>query len=249
MTTQHPPGHSTRRTAGRTLVQHVRDALRDQIEQGGFAPGTRLPSEAQMTRDFDVSRTVIREAVASLRADGLVEARQGAGVFVLNPPTPVSAPFQNIDFVRISSMIEVLELRTAVEVEAAALAAQRRSPAQEEKLMDCLADIARVSRTGDATMQADFALHLAIADAANNPRFGEFLSMLGPSLIPRSALTDTPSEPSPQAYLDKIAAEHDAIVGAIIDGNEDAARAAMRTHLKGSQTRYRALLRANPPAP
>ena len=102
-----------RSETGRTLVETVRDALRQQIAAGTYPPGSRLPSEAQMTRDFEVSRTVVREAVASLRADGLVEPRQGAGVFVLAPPAPVDLPFQNIDFVRISSMIELLELRTA----------------------------------------------------------------------------------------------------------------------------------------
>lgn len=108
--------------AGRTLVETVRDALREQIAAGAYSPGSRLPSEAQMTKEFGVSRTVIREAVASLRADGLVAPHQGAGFFVPAPPAPVELPFQNIDFVRISSMIELLELRTAVVAEAAALA-------------------------------------------------------------------------------------------------------------------------------
>ena len=76
-----------------------------------------------------MSRTVVREAIASLRADRLVEAKQGAGVFVLEPQAVVQSPLlslQNIDPERVSSMIEVLELRTAVEVEAAGLAALRR---------------------------------------------------------------------------------------------------------------------------
>lgn len=170
--------------AGRTLVETVRGELREQIAAGAYSPGGRLPSEAQMTKGFGVSRTVIREAVASLRADGLVAPRQGAGVFVLAPRAPVELPFQNIDFVRISSMIELLELRTAVEAEAAALAAQRRSPAQEEKLIGCLRDVDRAA-AGEPTMEADFALHLAIAEATNNPRFGDFLSMIGSNLIPR----------------------------------------------------------------
>lgn len=154
--------------------------------------------EAQMTKEFGVSRTVIREAVASLRANGLVAPRQGAGVFVHAPPAPVELPFQNTDFVRISSMIELLELRTAVEAEAAALAAQRRSPAQEEKLIGCLRKVDRAAAAGEPTMEADFALHLAIAEATNNPRFGDFLSMIGSSLIPRKALSDSSSEPAPK---------------------------------------------------
>ena len=235
---------SDRSETGRTLVETVREALRDQISAGRYPPGTRLPSEAQMTQEFSVSRTVIREAIASLRADGLVEPRQGAGVFVLAPPAPVDLPFQNIDFVRISSMIELLELRTAVEAEAAALAAQRRSPAQEERIIGCLREVDRAANAGELTVEADFALHLAIAEATNNPRFGDFLSMIGSNLIPRKVLTESDSEPVPREYLDVISAEHHEIVNAILDGDEDAARAAMRQHLKGSQARYRALLRA-----
>lgn len=93
-------------------------------------------------------------------------------------------------------------------------------------------------------MEADFALHLAIAEATNNPRFGDFLSMIGSNLIPRKVLTESDSEPVPREYLDVISAEHHKIVNAILDGDEEAARAAMRQHLKGSQARYRALLRA-----
>lgn len=227
-----------RPAAGRTLVETVRDALREQIAAGAYPPGSRLPSEAQMTKEFGVSRTVIREAVASLRADGLVAPRQGAGDFVLAPPTPVDLPFQNIDFLRISSMIELLELCTAVEAEAAALAAQ------EEKLRGCLREVDRAAAAGEPTMEADFALHLAIAEATNNPRFGDFLSMIGSNLIPRKALSDISSEPAPKEYLEVIRGEHEVIVNAILDGDEEAARDAMRHHLKSSQVRYRALLRA-----
>lgn len=230
---------------GGTLVQNVRDTLRGQIENGTYKPGGRLPSEAQMCRDFEVSRTVVREAVAALRADGLVEARQGAGVFVLAPPAPVDLPFRKIDMERISSMIELLELRTAVEVEAAGLAAQRISPAREERLIACLAEISRAAASGGPTTKADFALHLAIAEATGNPRFGEFLDMIGPNLIPRRALAASEAETAPRAYLDIIAAEHDAIVTAILDRDETAARDAMRKHLRGSQSRYRALLRGH----
>ncbi|TQS73581.1 FadR family transcriptional regulator [Rhodobacteraceae bacterium] len=231
------------REAGKTLVTGVRDALRAQIEAGAYSPGSRLPSEAQLTRDFDVSRTVVREAIAALRSDGLVEPRQGAGVFVLETPPDLNLPFQNIDFVRISSMIEMLELRTAVEVEAAGLAATRRSPAQEEEILRTLGELRTQAAAGRATVEADFALHLAIADATNNPRFRDFLSMIGTNVIPRRALAENTDDAASHAYLQTIDAEHEKIVNAILDGDDDGARAAMRLHLRGSQTRYRTLLR------
>lgn len=235
------PNKKSLRATG-NLVAKVSNDLRQSIQAGTFLPGTKLPSEAKLTDAFGVSRTVIREAIAALRADGLVEAQQGAGVFVLEVQEQEVQPFQNLDYDRISSVIELLELRTGVEVEAAGLAALRRSPQQEETIIRCHNEILARLEAGQPSAEADFALHLAIADAANNPRFREFLSMIGSGVIPRAALqsgVDTSSE----AYIAHLHNEHALIIEAIFNGDENGARDAMRQHLKGSQMRYRALLR------
>ena len=220
-------------------------SLREQIVGGSFEPGSRLPSEAQLCRDHKVSRTVVREAVAALRADGLVESRQGAGVFVLKQEPPPELPFQDIQYDRISSMIEVLEIRTAVEVEAAGLAARRRSPQQEETIVEALRAVRAQREAGQSTSATDFGFHLAIADATNNPRFSEFLSLLGNGMIPRATLRLESSGPVSGKYFAQIDGEHEKIVTAILEGDGDAARLAMQEHLEGSRARYRALLRAH----
>jgi GntR family transcriptional repressor for pyruvate dehydrogenase complex len=231
------------RGAAGTLVSQVSEALRQSIHAGEFQPGARLPSEAQLTEAHGVSRTVVREAIAALRADGLVEPRQGAGVFVLeSAPPPIFSPHA-IEQAKVSSMLEILELRTAVEVEAAALAALRRSPAQEEAIFERHYDVRARLLAGEPTSEADFALHLAIADATNNTRFREFLEMLGPGLIPRAALMTETRTPGHERYIRQIDEEHGQIVTAISNGDEAEAREAMRRHLKGSQARYRSLLR------
>ncbi|WP_435169003.1 FadR/GntR family transcriptional regulator [Falsirhodobacter sp. 1013] len=224
------------------LVARVSEALRAEITEGRLKPGDRLPSEARLTEAHGVSRTVVREAIAALRADRLVEARQGAGVFVLEAPMPEKAPFQNIDYVRLSSMIEMLELRTAVEMEAAGLAATRRSAQQEERIIDAYRAVSAAIAAGEPTTAADYDLHLAIAEATNNPRFPEFLAMVGGNVIPRQALQNA-GDAAPQPYLVQIQEEHDRIVTAILAGDEEGARRAMRVHLRGAQARYRVLLR------
>ncbi|MFG1364147.1 FadR/GntR family transcriptional regulator [Xanthobacter versatilis] len=236
----HPPGG---RAAG-TLVAQVSDALRQMILSGEFPPGAKLPSEAQLTQAHGVSRTVVREAVAALRSDGLVEARQGAGVFVLDHATTTPLlSFQNVDGARVSSTIELLELRTGVEVEAAGLAAARRSPAQEEVIFERHFAVRTALDEGRSTVEADLALHLAIADATNNPRFREFLAMIGRDAIPRAVLEgEGQSVERVSSYIKMIDEEHQRIVVAISRGDEDAAREAMRVHLRGSQARYRTLL-------
>jgi DNA-binding FadR family transcriptional regulator len=97
-------------------------------------------------------------------------------------------------------------------------------------------------QNGQSTSDTDFALHLAIADATNNPRFREFLAMLGSSMIPRASLQSDVDEEEAITYLRQIHEEHSEIVNAISDGRVEAARAAMDKHLKGSQRRYRSLL-------
>ncbi|MCV3737247.1 FadR family transcriptional regulator [Rhizobium sp. TRM96647] len=228
-----------------TLTTRLAEELRKAIMGGQFPPGSRLPSEAQLTEAHGVSRTVVREAIAALRADRLVEARQGAGVFVLEAEVPAPTPLflRNIDHERVSSMIELLELRTAVEVEAAGLAALRRSPAQEEVIFERHFAVRACLEASVPTSEADFALHLAIAEATNNPRFREFLALIGKNVIPRAALRNDDAETDQAAYIQLILQEHQDIVTAISNGDEEGARAAMRRHLRGSQGRYRALLR------
>lgn len=237
----HLPGEPE--AQGQTLVVQLREALRGQIAKGGYKPGDRLPSEARLTQEFGVSRTVIREAIAALRADGLVEPRQGAGVFVLDPPVPDALPFRNLDLARVSSLIEMLELRAAVEGDAAGYAALRRSPAQEEKIIEAFDDLRALSNAGQSISKADFRFHLTISEAANNPRFSEFLHLIGPTIIPRRTMAPDEAAPLPAEYLRLLDGEHEAILAAILDNDEDRARAAMRAHLRDGQARFRKFLR------
>lgn len=224
---------------GVTLVTQISEALRVKISDEELKPGDKLPSEARISELYGVSRTVVREAIAALRADGLVEPRRGAGVFVIEHAADVAKPFQGVDHARISSIVELIELRAAVESEAAALAAIRRSAAQDEEIIERHHQVLARIEAGQPTVDADFALHKAITQATNNSRFAEFMDLVGPNAIPRGSL-QLPPDPE---YLSQIHREHERIVTAISNRESDAARLAMQEHLSGSQRRYRALLR------
>lgn len=224
-----------------TLTRHVHDTLREGILGGNPAPGEKLPSEAQLIERFKVSRTVVREAIAHLREEGLVDPRRGAGVFVVEPPSEVGPALAGIDPNRISSVVEGLEVRTAIEVEAAYLAAARCSPLQEEAIVRCHHEIGKCIRERKPTIDADLAFHLAIAEASNNRRLVDILKSLGAEMIPRAAL-EGPDSVTPNAYLERLHEEHRLIVKAITDRDQIAAREAMRAHLAGSQQRYRSYL-------
>jgi GntR family transcriptional repressor for pyruvate dehydrogenase complex len=226
----------------RNLVDVVGGYLRRDIASGLLKSGEKLPSESGLTKQFKVSRTVIREAIASMRADGLLDVKHGIGVFVTSGRAQSLHGLLETDPSRVSSIIEMLELRTAVETEAAGLAALRRSPAQEQVIIERVEDIGRALSEGLATSEADFRFHLAIADATNNPRFREFLELTGQQMIPRSTLQQGGRE-APADYLAQIQREHQHIADAISERDENGAREAMRLHLKGSQQRYRSLIR------
>src|SRR5678815_3182012 len=108
--------------AERKLSRGLFEQLAEQIKSGHLAPGARLPTEQALTRAARVSRTVVREAVAALRAEGLVITRQGVGAFV--SAEPQHAPFR-IEPERMQTLADVLnvmELRRGVGIESAGLA-------------------------------------------------------------------------------------------------------------------------------
>ncbi|PJI38217.1 MAG: GntR family transcriptional regulator [Rhizobium sp.] len=222
------------------LFEIVVQTLRSQILAGEFAVGEKLPTESRMTEIFGVSRTVVREAVAVLAAEGLVEARHGAGVFVLDHPTrkisAITADMGN----RISQAVNVLEVRMGIEIESAGLAAQRRSPSQEASIQEAFFEFERLLHRGEPTGKADFAFHREIAAATNNPFYVEILDALGDRTIPCDRNSPWFSiEVLSEDYLSRLQREHLRILQAISAGDADAARDAMRAHLKAAQDRYR----------
>ena len=221
------------------LSEHVVSALRDQILGGQILPGQKLPTEGQMTETFRVSRTVIREAMASLAADGLVESRQGAGVFVLEHPTLAFGSF-NQDIRKVSQAINVLEVRMGIEIESAGLAAQRHNAAQEARIQEAFFEFERLLNLGEPTGKADFAFHREIASATNNPFYVEIIDALGDRTIPCDRNSPWYSvEVLSSEYLAGLQREHLLILKAISASDPDAARAAMRAHLVAAQHRYR----------
>ncbi|GLQ56401.1 FadR/GntR family transcriptional regulator [Devosia nitrariae] len=233
------------RTAARRrprLAQNVVDDLRRQIESGVLPAGAQLPTEPQLEARFEVSRTVVREAITELRAAGLVAPIQGKGIFVTEPSVTAAAPLTPVEIQNIPQTLEMLEFRIAIEAEAAAIAAYRRSALQEEAIRSANQEMARWIELGQPTVEADFAFHMSVATATNNRYFVDSLARFGPRAIPRSQFPTLPGANDKQ-YLLGVLEEHDRILEAIADQDAEGARLAMRKHLTGSQKRYRRLAR------
>jgi DNA-binding FadR family transcriptional regulator len=226
--------------APRGLTGELVARLTAEIVSGKLTPGSQLPTEQEMIAATGVSRTVVREAVAALKADRLVTTRQGVGAFVADH---VRRPFR-VDFDETSSLrdvLNVMELRTGVEIEAAGLAAERATPAQIKKIADRYAAIQSAIERGDNAVDQDFAFHCEIADATGNPQFKRFLEYLGRFIIPRRTVWGRSVPPAKRSQLDLFQQEHTQILDAIRDRAVSQARAAMQRHLLNSRGRYEKL--------
>jgi GntR family transcriptional repressor for pyruvate dehydrogenase complex len=225
------------------LAEMVVDALRKRIGAGEFGPGQKLPTEGQLTTHFGVSRTVVREAIAALAADGLVQPRQGAGVFVMAQATSPFSAIAGERSSKISVALNVLEVRMGIEIESAGLAAQRHSASQVAAIQEAWNEFGRLLKMGYPTGKTDFAFHRAIAAATNNPFYLEVLDALGSRTIPCDVASPWGTESVlTYEYQVGLHEEHRRILDAISARDADAAREAMRDHLSRSQDRYRARL-------
>lgn len=224
----------------RPLALELVDALGARIRDERYPTGAQLPTEAEIVAEFGVSRTVVREALSKLQASGLVQTRHGIGTFVVGLGD--AAPFRVApeQLATLQDVIAVLELRIAIETEAAALAAQRRDAAQLARMREALDAFAVAVDEGRDAIGPDFQFHQEIARATGNVRFVDLMSALGTGAIPRARLRSAVERSDEQkAYLQRVNVEHESILDAIAAGDAEAARAAMRTHLANSRERRR----------
>ncbi|CAN5450820.1 FadR/GntR family transcriptional regulator [soil metagenome] len=227
------------RPRSRGLAHGIVEDLSGQIRAQTLCPGVRLPTEAELVQAYGVSRTVVREAISSLQASGLVETLHGVGTFVLQPRM---ASMFRLDASQIATSIDVLavlELRISLETGAAALAAVSRSAAQLAGMRDSLDRFMQsVARSGDGVSD-DFQFHLQIAEATGNPYFKDIMVHIGTALIPRNRIDAVRNDELRTEYLGRVNREHEEIYAAIARGDADSARAAMRIHLTNSRERLR----------
>lgn len=220
------------------LADRVVAALHEDIEKGRLAAGARLPTEPELAASFGVSRTVIREAVSRLKADGIVVSRQGAGVFVSTAPLQRSFRIRDAEVGSGVALREIFELRLCLEVEGAGLAAVRRSQDDLATLRHWLEEMDRTKLDGDFGVGADIEFHRAVASASGNGKVVDFQRYL--SLLLHQSVTvarnNTLKQKGP-AHVDSVIEEHGDIYRAIGAGSAADARNAMRRHLLLAATR------------
>jgi GntR family transcriptional regulator, transcriptional repressor for pyruvate dehydrogenase complex len=219
-----------------TLAQRVVTGLKDKIFSGDLPPGHKLPSESELIEEFRVSRTVIREAVTRLRAEGLVETFQGRGSFVLAVPDPTSFTVESTAIRTHHDVLDMVDFRIGIECEAAALAAARVDGAGRGTIHAALAEF--VAAAPEDAVEADFGFHRAVAAVSGNRFYLDLLDSLGPmmTMLARTRLGDAHSL-TDAGHVERVRREHDDVAAAVVAGDPDSARAAMRVHLGNTRRR------------
>lgn len=230
---------SSASTETASLTDRLYNNMGAQIRSGGWAPGERLPTQRELSEREAVSRTVVREAVARLSAQGLLTPRHGSGVYVADE---IPFPAFQIGGHRVhelADVIKLLEFRLAIETEMAGFAAARRSTAELGAIRDALTALRANAKNANATARADFAFHRAIAQASHNPHYADIIDFLGLRLVPLRtiAFANQPASAHDE-YFARIDAEHQSIVDAITRMNPEAARHAARHHMLESLARH-----------
>lgn len=213
---QRPGTRAVRRVSAMDLVL---DGLRRAIEQGEFGVGAKLPSEAILAGEFEVSRSVIREALRALQALGMTTSRTGKGTYVVSVRPAESPTFGGY------SASDLLEVRRHVEVPASGYAAARRSADDLDRLARL---IARMETEPDAAawVALDTLFHTSLAQASRNPVFGKIIEDIRDALARQSAFLNELGDRRERSTV-----EHRTIFAAIADGDPESAVAAMTAHL------------------
>lgn len=211
-----------------TLGERTAAALLKKIQDDQLAPGTRLPSELAMVAHFGVSRNIVREAIARLKADGILDSRKGSGTFLLRLPAP--AP-DAVTERSIASLLDLIEVRGGMEAEIAALAAQRRTPGQLLEIERALARIAVAVADGQDGVDEDFQFHLAIAQATGNSYWPKVVTMFAASILSAVEVTRA-NEARGDQMTAQVLQEHGEIVAAISAQAPQRARAAASEHMR-----------------
>lgn len=226
-----------------TLAEQVSRGLMEIIEVRNLKPGDLLPSVGTLVEEFGVSRPIVREALASLEAQDIIEVANGKRA-TLRPVTsgPLNGYFEWATRMDRNTLVELLEVRRGIETQAAIFAAERRTPRELEGLRNLLNAMRRKLQEPDAYAELDTRFHLAIASATHNAMIGHLVESI------RGPLKDTIREGLRHKYTDegreRVQQRHESILVAIERGDAEDAREAMSVHFDGAIATARSVLDA-----
>lgn len=222
-----------KRIKPRKIYEEVAEVLLESIKKGELKPGDKLDSVQQLSENFQVGRSAIREALSALRAMGLVEMKQGEGTYIKGYEAEnVTFPLTTAILMNKKDVADLLEVRKIIETGAASAAAKKRTAvnlAAMESALEAMKDAHGDEKVGE---KADMDFHVAIAEASQNPLLVNLLNQVSGIMIETMKETRRLWLFSRQTTSEQLREEHVAIFNAISEGDEIKASKAMLTHLE-----------------
>lgn len=216
----------------RRLYRQIADQLRQLIQSGEFAVGSRLPAERDLASKMGVSRPSVREALIALEVEGLIEVRMGSGIVVISRES-----VRLLD--NAHGPLEIIRARQLIECELAAVAASSNDSTLVLDLQETLRDMESDIAARTLPIRGDRNFHIRIAQASDNSALQSVVTQLfdernGP------LFTRLGSHFEREATWKQAVDEHRAVVEAIARHDPQSARAAMSGHLDRSHERFSA---------
>lgn len=239
-----PAGPAPVAAAAPPMSQRPRGRLSDQLAEhlvaqlraGVWQPHQPLPTEAALMREHGVSRTVVREAVSRLKSLGLLDSRQGSGVYVRGDAGIRPLDLQSSHAASLQAVLHIVEVRRALEAEAAALAAERRTPAQLAAIVQAMQAVDDAVAAGRDGVEEDLRFHHLVAQATGNTHLMATLDYLMAFLREGTRVTRA-NEARRTDMMAAVRREHQAIAAAIERGDPAGARRAATRHMQHAQKR------------
>jgi GntR family transcriptional regulator, transcriptional repressor for pyruvate dehydrogenase complex len=223
------------------LTDHVASELTKRIIGMRLRPGDRIGSEAEIATQFAVSRTVVREAVSRLKSDGLVISKQGLGAIVAKNDSsrPLRISLNNTKIA--DDLLHLVELRVPFEIEAASLAAARRTQSDLARMRRALLGMDEAIGAGEDGVAADVEFHRAIVAATGNPHFVSFMNFIEP-LVCRAITVSRMNTALVPGGSAKVQAEHSRIYESIKNKDPKGGAAAASIHVRNTAKRLATLI-------
>ncbi|MCM3714333.1 FadR family transcriptional regulator [Alkalihalobacillus oceani] len=215
------------------IYEEIVQQIYQLIRRGDYKEGDKLPAEGKLAEEFGVSKTVVREAMSVLKASGVVESRSGSGNFIRKLEGETFVQSIGPSLLNIQSLIEILELRRALEIEAASLAADRATEEDIELLKEYNRKLASSEKL-EERVENDFLFHKTLFYATHNSAFIKVFDSI--SSLFKSGIEESKKQSSnlPNRHKEGVE-EHFTIMEAISEKDEKKARATMREHLKNNE--------------
>jgi GntR family transcriptional regulator, transcriptional repressor for pyruvate dehydrogenase complex len=220
---------------GPHLPALVASSISREIAQGRLKPGDKLPTEQELAQTFGVSRNVVREAISRLRSEGRVWSQQGRGAFVSEASDSTVLTIDSAALQQSEAFQGLFELRGILEVQAAALAAERRTEQDLELLRQTLADMREAPYGSVTWLKTDLEFHRVIAAATRNHYMVQFLVFISERI--RESILAAGYRLRSEDMAQTTLVEHQRILDAIETGNGTEAQRAMQNHIAAATQR------------